>query len=117
MKKGQVFNFIIFLIVATVIIFAGAVLVPLGTDITTNTYEIADMLLDQANSTLNTIIDTDLKDPMLTQNQLALGATDFNKLIITAVFQWGWLIILILTTVVLYLAITSRTVADQRRFI
>lgn len=103
-KRGVVTLFIVFIMVAIIIILIGAVVAPLGAEFSTAMFTAGQGILndtraDGIDAIADASIQTELNDSF---NSAISSATD-NIEFSTAIFKYSWLIILVLAGIIIFL--------------
>jgi hypothetical protein len=102
-KKGVLTFYIIFLVLAIFVIFITAVMAPFGVLINTEFYEIGeDMILD-ANETASKINDAGVRQALQDSFSESLAGIDNNIEVNNGLFQYSFIIVLIVGALFLFL--------------
>lgn len=102
-KKGVVTLMIVFFISAIVIVLISSVLAPLGVLFNTKMYEAGDMILAYAQEDLDSISDANISSQIDSTIQEARDAGITNIEVNSDIFQYGWVIVLVLAAIVVFL--------------
>ena len=102
-KKGQLTLYIVFMILAIFILLIAAILAPMGVLMNSEFYAIGEGLILDANDTISEISDDEIRTQIQNTLSTALAAEQTNIEVNAAIFQYGWVIMLIVTSLVLFL--------------
>lgn len=102
-KKGQVAIYIVFTIVAIMCVFMGAFIAPMGVDLTSKLYVEGETLMLDANETISTISDTTIKGQIQDTISNAMLAQQNNIEVHSAIFQYGWILAIVLVGLVAFM--------------
>ncbi|QGH73218.1 MAG: hypothetical protein [Siphoviridae sp. ctjeG17] len=102
-KKGVLSYMIAFFIVAIFIVFITAVLSPMGVQFSTSAYKAGESIMLGANSTIQGIQNDTIRNEIQATLNGALGATQDNIDINSAMFQYGWIFVLIACALTIFL--------------
>jgi hypothetical protein len=102
-KKGSITLFIVFLISAFSILIIASVFAPMGVRATTKFYEMGEKQVLNAQDDLNGINNTDIKTELNATFNNALGAVQNNIEINSMLFQYGWIFVIILSGLIIFL--------------
>ena len=109
-KKGQFMFYIFFIVIALLMIIIGAFIAPLGVTISTEMYEGGEQILLDNQETINQIENATIRNAIQENIDNAVYATDDNISVLTALFRYSWLIVVIL--VVLLFMIYARQYSE-----
>lgn len=104
--------YITFFIVAILIITLAAVIAPMGVRFNTVMYEAGEQLLIDSNATLAQINNTEVRTELYASIDQALDSAQTNIDINTDIFQYSWIVVLILVFLIIFI-FTRRTVEVQ----
>ena len=102
-RKAQVSLMIVFFIVAMLIVVIAAVLAPLGVDINTKFYEAGEEILLDANASIAAINDSGVRAEIYETVGDAMDNTQTNIEVNAAVFKYGWVFVLVMACLVVFL--------------
>jgi len=102
-KRGQAGLYIAFMFVAIIIVVLASVLAPLGGEITTQFYEAGEEIWLDTQADLDNIANADVRTTLNNTFNAATDATTTNIDVLGAIFQYGWIITLVLAGLVVYL--------------
>lgn len=102
-KRGQVILWFVFVIMAFVIIVISAVLAPAGVQFTTVSYLAGEKILNNSLDDINNIQDEAIKASINGTVNSAKAATEDNIAVNSAIFQYGWIIVVVLVGLVLFM--------------
>lgn len=111
-KDGVIMLYITFFIVAILVITLAAVIAPMGVRFNTVMYEAGEQLLIDSNATLAQINNTEVQTELYGAIDEALDSAQTNIDINTDIFQYGWIVVLILVFLIIFI-FTRRTVEVQ----
>jgi len=102
-KKGVLTFYLVFIVLAIVIIFITAVMAPFGVLINTEFYEIGeDMMLD-ANETASKINNSDVRNSIQDSFASSLDGINNNIEVNNSIFKYSFIIVLIVGALFLFL--------------
>ena len=102
-KKGQVTLFLTFIVLAIFIVVLGALLAPMGVLFNAKMYEAGEEIMLDANVSIQNIADTDVRDSITAVISTGLEQTENNIDVNTSIFQYSWVILLLVTGLVVFL--------------
>lgn len=102
-KKAQATLYIYFIIAAIIIVVIAAVLAPMGVQFNTAMYEAGEEILLDSQPYIDAIDDASVRASINGTVHTALDAGTNNVEVNAAIFQYGWVLVLILTGVVVFL--------------
>lgn len=102
-KKALVSMYITFMMVAVIIVMITAVFAPMATEMASEVYVAGyDMLLD-ANTTLNQINDTGIRDSIQGAVNSASDAQENNILVTSSLFKYSFIFVIAIAGIVMFL--------------
>jgi len=110
-KKGQIGLMVVFAVVAIIIVFMAAFLAPMLATFNAKIYEEGEQLLLKEQDTINNIQNIEARTTLNNSVNNALDATAQNIEINNAVFQYGWVFVVFLTALIIF--IYARTITIQ----
>lgn len=116
-KKSQLTLFFVFFISAVLIITTAALLAPMGVLFNTKMYEAGEDIYLRTNASLSDINNTAVRANVQDTINNGLAATETNIDINGDMFQYSWIIFLILTGVIIFLIARQRVEFTQGGFI
>lgn len=103
-KRGQVAFFIVFLFLSLTIVIIGGIAAPLGARFSSELFVAGGKILNETRTdVIPNIDDPDIRSSLDGVFVSAVNSGESNIEISTSMFQWSWLVLLILTGVVFYL--------------
>jgi hypothetical protein len=102
-KKGSLTFYIMFFVFAVMITLMTAFLAPIGTKITTELYAAGEMVLEMSNDSIADIQDDEVRNAIQGYINESLQAQQTNIEVTTEVHQYGWLFILGLVGILIFL--------------
>lgn len=108
-KRGVVGYYITFFIVAIIIVTTAAVMAPMGVLFNVKMYQAGESILLLANDSIADIQDATVRQSIYNITDTALSATTTNIEVNADIFQYGWILIIGLVGLVIFL-FTRRTV-------
>lgn len=102
-KKGQVTIFIVFMIVSLFIVLISAFFAPLGVRFNTEMYRAGEKIYLQTNETISEIQNDTARENIRGIISGGLSNVENNIEVNNSLFQYGWVFILILAGLVLFL--------------
>lgn len=102
-KKGQVVILFVFLMIAIVTILISAALIPMGIVFTTEMYTGGEQILKIANDSIQSISDPEVKASINDALGQAFDAQENNIVVLTDMFQYSWIIVIVLVFIVIFM--------------
>jgi cell division protein YceG involved in septum cleavage len=102
-KKAQVTMYITFFILTLVLITIFSFIVPMGVKFNSVMYVNGEKIIISSNQTISEIQDAEIKAQIIESNRKALAATQNNIEINNALYQYGWVFLLLITLIVIFL--------------
>lgn len=102
-KKGQVVLYFVFIIASFIIVLISAFFAPLGVRFNTAMYQAGEKIILQANDSISDIQNDTARQQIQTILAGGLSATENNISVNNALYQYGWIFILIIVTLILFL--------------
>lgn len=102
--KGSFSYFLVFVVLATMLVFLFAIGIPLLTLINTELYEAGEPMLDTAYSNAQLVQDADVKNAMLSNIDAQRNSIPDQIDVLSVFFQYGWLIIVVIIVLILFIA-------------
>lgn len=102
-KKGQAVLYVYFIITAIIIITIAAVLAPMGVRFNAAMYAAGEDILEDSKADIDSISDNSIRAQVNDTIYAALNAGANNIEVNAQIFQYSWVIVLILTVVVVFL--------------
>lgn len=102
-KKGQLAILFAFLIIVLICIFVFAVAAPLGTAFITKTYTSGQGMMNLSYAAAQDIDDPELKAALLDTMGSAKNATQDNIDILSALYKYGWVFVIVALGFTLFL--------------
>lgn len=102
-KKGQVSLYIVFILVAITIIVITSVLAPMGVLFSTEMVHAGEGILLDANESIQGITNTTIRDSIMANIGNAFENADNNIEVYTFMFRYGWIIVLGLVGIIVFL--------------
>ena len=112
-KKANLSLYIVWFILAIIIILTAALIVPMGTIFATTMYAEGEKLLVMSNSSIERIQDQEVKDRIQAIIGSAKDSAELNIETSTNIFKYSWLIVIIITIIVLFLIARSYVEINQ----
>jgi predicted PurR-regulated permease PerM len=112
-KRGQIAIYFVFIILAVFIILITAVFAPMGILFNTEMYRAGENIVLQSQDSINEIQDEEIRNKLISITDQGLAATENNIAVNNSLFQYGWVLIIFLTAIVLFLY-TRQTVEFGR---
>lgn len=111
-KKGQVAQYLIFFGIALLIIVIASIFAPMGTMFNTKLYLAGQDILERAEPDIASISDATIRAEVNASMQSALSAGSNNIAVNNSIFQWGWVAVIIVFFISLFI-ITRKQVEVQ----
>lgn len=102
-KQGQVTIYVFWFITAIMVVILGALVAPIGARFTSEMYTAGEGIILDANHTIQNIQNDSVKASIMGIYGEATQATETNIEVLTDVFQYSWIIVVILSAVVAFL--------------
>jgi len=102
-KKGNMVLVFVFLALSVLIITITAVIAPMGATFATKMYIAGEDILNRSDSDIAAIQDDDVRTAVTDVFTEAKGAQQTNIEVSTDMYQYSWVILLVLVAVVLFL--------------
>jgi hypothetical protein len=102
-KKGQAVLYVYFIITAIIIVTIAAVLAPMGVRFNAAMYAAGEDILEDSKADIDAIQDNAVRKQVNATVEAALDAGANNIEVNAQIFQYSWVIVLILTAVVVFL--------------
>lgn len=110
-KKGQIGLMIVFIVVAVTIVFIAAFVSPMLALFNAKMYQEGEALLYKQNETIASIHNEEVKQTIYNSIDNSLDSTAQNIEINNATFQYGWVFVVFLTGLIIF--IYARTITIQ----
>jgi hypothetical protein len=115
-KRGNITLYLVFLIVAIILVLISAVLAPLGVLFNTEMFKAGENILSLAQADIDEIQDAAIKSEINDTITSAKTATLDNISVTSALFKYGWVFILVIIALIIFL-FSRRLVEYQTGFI
>lgn len=102
-KKAQITIYLIYFAVAVIIIVLASVLAPLGVLFNTEMYAAGEGIMQRANESISNINDAGVKSSIYNLTEEGFKSIETNIEVNTDIFQYGWIAVVVLTGLVLFL--------------
>jgi hypothetical protein len=102
-KKGVIVIYVFYVIMAFTILALTAVIAPAGALFTSELIAAGEGILIDANESISGIQNDTIRNRLIASNNAALEAGAQNVEITTSMFQYGWVIMIILVGIMLFL--------------
>lgn len=102
-KKANISLYIMFMFFAIIIVLIAGVLAPLGVRFNSEMYVAGQNILNDSLPTIAQISDANVRDQVNASVQNALGAAQNNIEVSANIFQYGWILIIGLVALVVFL--------------
>lgn len=102
-RKAQIGIYISFMILVIIIILITAVFAPMGVLFNAKMYEAGEGILIDANASIQNINDSVVRGQITNATNAALAASQNNIEVNASLFQYGWVLVILLTALVLFL--------------
>lgn len=103
MKKGQISLWFVYMILAVIIVVTVGIFAPMGVLFNSEIYAAGDTILANANASLNNISNPDIKASLQGMIGEARNAGETNIEVNSDIFQYGWVVLLFVTALVIFL--------------
>ena len=104
-KKGNVGLYMSIIFLALIIIVVAGILVPFGVKVSTEVYSIGEDLMLDANETISQINNTVVRNRIQSSINGGLDNIETNIEVNSSIFQYSWLVVLLLACIVAFLTI------------
>lgn len=102
-KKSQVFLYIVFIIMALLIVIIASVFAPMGVLFNTRMYEAGEGILLRANNSIADIDNSDVRTSIYSMLDNSFKAQENNIDVNNSIFQYSWVIVIVLIGLVIFL--------------
>jgi len=102
-KRGVVALYLVFIISAVIVVLISAVFAPMGVLFNSKMYAAGLDIMSKANTSINNITDPVIKAEIQATIQSAYDAADNNIDVNAAIFQYGWILIIGLVAVIVFM--------------
>lgn len=102
-KKGQVTLYIYFFITASIIIVLAALLAPIGVLFNTKMFQAGEVIIGDSLDEIDGIQDLTVKASVNATVASAKAAATNNITVNSAMFQYAWVVVLVLTAIIVFL--------------
>ena len=107
LQKGSVSYAVVFFYLAVVLVATFGFIVPMLMNFNVQIYDSAELSLNRAETTIAGIEDANVKAALQGTVDAAQGTLVTNETALSTLFQYGWVIILISISLILFLTIRS----------
>lgn len=112
-KKGSIVIYFVFILTALFVVLLAGVLAPMGVQINSVIYAEAEKIMLDANDTIQNITNEGVKEQLESLFSSSMAAQQNNIEVNNAIFQYGWILVLVITGLVLFLI--SRSLVEFRQ--
>jgi len=102
-KKGQVVIYIVFIVSALFITVIAAFFAPMGVRFNSEMYAAGEKLMLESNETIQKIQDAEIKAELQGTMDNALGSTQNNIDVLASLYQYGWILVIGASALILFL--------------
>jgi len=102
-RRGSIAIYISFIFIAIIVVVIATVFVPMGTLVSTKFYAAGEDILLMANDSIMAINDADVRSALLNSSQEALDSTEDNIEFGNSIYQYSWIIVILLAGLVAFL--------------
>ena len=102
-RKGQVMMFITFIISALVIVLIAAVFAPMGVLFNTEMYLAGQDILERSNESIQSITNIEVKQNVQDAINNGFTAAEDNIEVNANLFQYGWILVVGVTALVIFI--------------
>lgn len=113
-KKASITLYITFLIFAIIIIVITAVVAPFGVKLNAEAYKMGEQIYLSTNESIQDIQNQEIKLSIQSQINDSLDTINQNLEVNNALFKWSWLIMIMLTSFVVFLITRSIVEVNSR---
>jgi len=103
-ERGSFSYFMIFVLLAVMLVFLFAIGIPLLTQINTEFYNAGEPMLDEAYDNAMQVEDADVRAAMLSNIDGQRNSIPDQIEVLSVFFQYGWLIIIVVIVLILFMA-------------
>lgn len=103
MKKAQISIYFVYMIFAIIIVVIAAIFAPIGVLMNSELYQAGEDILNDANESIQSIQDTSIKNSVNAVVASAKNSAENNININANLFQYGWILVIGLTALVIFL--------------
>jgi uncharacterized protein (UPF0333 family) len=102
-KKGQVALYFSFILITLVIIIISALVAPMGVEMASKFYLAGETMMLDANQTISQLSDTSMAENLTNIIGQGTANTQNNIEVFTAIYKYGWIIVIIVIAIGLFL--------------
>lgn len=102
-RKAQVTMYIVFIFMAVIIVVVASVVAPMGVLFNTEMVRAGEDILLQANESMALIQNTTVRNAVQSSTAAALSAGQNNIEVNNSVFQYSWVVVLVIGGLVVFL--------------
>jgi predicted PurR-regulated permease PerM len=102
-KKGTIALYFVFIVLSIVIVIITALVAPMGILINTEFYKAGEQILNNSQDSLNGIQDDEIRNAINGTINAAKDNTINNIEVSGALYQYSWVLLIIITALVLFL--------------
>lgn len=102
-RKAQISLWFVYMILAVIIVVTVGIFAPMGVLFNSEIYAAGDTILANANASLNNISDPEIKAQLQGMIGEARNAGETNIEVNSDIFQYGWVVLLFVTALVIFL--------------
>lgn len=106
-KKGSFALLVTFFLTAFILIVFSAVMAPVGSRFNTEMYRAGEDILEKTNDSIQLINNPAVKESLTNSTNAALATTEMNIEVNNSMFKYGWLIVVGLTCLIIFLIARS----------
>lgn len=115
-RKGQAALYFTFIVASLIILLIGAVFAPIGVELNTRLYTAGEEILADAQPSIDSINDTTIRNQVNASVAAAKAAGSNNIQVNANIFQYSWIMMLVLLGLVIFL-FTRQRVEFGRGFV
>lgn len=116
-KKGNVTLYISFFLITTFVVILASIISPLGTNISTKFFVAGQTMINQSNQYIENISDAEIKAELQSHFESASAAAVDNIEILTAIYKYAWVIVVIIVGIILFLYSRMQVERTQQGFV
>lgn len=113
-KKANVTLLVVFFMLSTIVLIVASILAPLGLRFSAEFYRAGELILNNSVDTINSINSTAARTSIKNSLDEARLATQDNIDILGSLYQYGWVLVIIIVGFVMFLA--SRFLVENVSF-
>lgn len=112
-KKANITLYVSFMIMAVILVMIAAVLAPMGVLFNTEMFKAGESIMLKANDSITGIQNDDIRVSVQDTVETAYGAAEYNIDVNANIFRYGWVFVVLLAGIMVFLY--ARTLVEYGR--